>query len=70
MLGGVAATAKLLDKDPSTVRRWRMPRPEGTGGSIPDDDKVRLIEGARAIGLRLTWADFAPPSIQRKGSAA
>lgn len=67
-LGGVSNVAQLLGKDESTIRRWRMKRPDGTGGSVPDDDKVRLIDIALAIGVTLTWADFAPPTI--KGRAA
>lgn len=67
LLGGVSAVAAMLEKDASTIRRWRMPRPEGTGGSIPDDDKLRLIERAKKIGVALSWADFAPPQIKHKG---
>lgn len=62
-LGGVKVVADLLDKDVSTIRRWRMPRPEGTGGFIPDDDKVRLIERAAKLGVKLSWRDFTPPQI-------
>lgn len=63
--GGVRAVAAILDKDESTIRRWRMPRPMGTGGSIPDDDKVRLIEAAASAGIVLRWRDFAPPTVRK-----
>lgn len=58
--GGVGVVARLLEKDESTIRRWRMPKPSGTGGTIPDDDKVRLLEAAKAEGVRLHWRDFMP----------
>jgi hypothetical protein len=58
--GGVSAVARLLDKDESTIRRWRMPKPSGTGGTIPDDDKMRLLEAAKSEGVRLAWRDFKP----------
>lgn len=64
-LGGVGTVAAILQKDESTIRRWRMPRPQGTGGSIPDDDKVRLIEAARLEGVRLRWSDFAPEEVRK-----
>lgn len=64
-LGGVTSVAALLQKDESTIRRWRMPRPQGTGGSIPDPDKVALIDAARKQGIRLGWRDFAPPELKR-----
>lgn len=63
-LGGVSNVARILDKDASTIRRWRMPRPDGTGGSIPDDDKVRLIDAARKIGIEISWRSFAPPKVR------
>ncbi len=63
-MGGTKSVADILGKDESTIRRWRMPRPDGTGGVIPDDDKVRLIEAAIGMGVSLRWRDFAPPSIK------
>lgn len=64
--GGVSQVADILDKDESTIRRWRMPRPNGTGGSIPDDDKVKLINAARKVGVSLAWRDFAPPEVRKQ----
>lgn len=58
--GGVTAVATALGKDTSIVRRWRLPRPTGTDGVIPEDVRPALIKLARENGRDLTYADFAP----------
>lgn len=63
--GGAKAVAEALEKDESTIRRWRMPRPNGTGGFIPDEDKIRLIKAARRQGIALSWRDFEPPQLRK-----
>lgn len=64
-LGGTTTVAKILDRDESTIRRWRMPKPHGTGGTIPDECKVALIQASAGA---LTWDDFAPPEIAEQGA--
>ncbi len=60
-LGGTSVVAKVVDKNESSVRRWRLKAPDGSGGLIRDDhDKLKLIAFARKQRIRLTWNDFAP----------
>lgn len=62
-LGGTARVAAILDRDESTIRRWRMAPPAGTGGKVPHDAAVALIEFAFAEGIDLTWNDFRPSEL-------
>jgi len=56
-LGGVNATARILDLSPSAVSRWMMPASRrGTGGSVPQRHWPTIISHAKKerikIGLR------------------
>lgn len=62
-LGGTAQVAAITGLDQSTIRRWRMPTPKGTGGLIPDRAKIELIDHARRLGVTLAWDDFKPPAL-------
>lgn len=64
-MGGTARVAAILDLDQSTIRRWRMPTPNGTGGLIPDRAKILLIDHAHRLGIDLAWDDFRPPELGR-----
>lgn len=59
-LGGVSAVAVRTDRDPSLVRKWRLPPPLGTGGVVPENARLILLEMAREQGVPLSYADFAP----------
>ena len=61
-LGGATAVAARTGRDSSVVRRWRLPRPAGTGGVVPEDVRGALIEMAGELGVPLSYADFAPRS--------
>lgn len=52
--GGVAATAKIIGRDPSVVRRWMLRPPAGTGGRVPMHHAQKLLPAVPA----LTEADF------------
>jgi len=45
--------AKALDLAPSTVSRWAMPHPRGTGGKIPQRHWPRLYVLAQKVGVRV-----------------
>lgn len=40
-----------------------MAPPAGTGGKVPHDAAVALIEFAFAEGIDLTWNDFRPSEL-------
>lgn len=46
-LGGKRAVAEQLGLDKSTLSRWCQPRPQGTGGIIPQQYWPALMEMAR-----------------------
>lgn len=53
--GGVRPLARLLEKDPSTIHRWRMPAARGgLDGRVPSVAQQRLLELARERGISLT----------------
>lgn len=57
--GGVRPLARLLEKDPSTIHRWRQPADKGgLDGRVPSSAQVRLLELAREKGVELTPADL------------
>lgn len=59
-LGGVTKVAVRTGRDPSAVRRWRLPPPEGCGGVIPEYVRPDLLQMAVEMAVELTYADFAP----------
>ncbi|WP_353429283.1 carph-isopro domain-containing protein [Paracoccus denitrificans] len=52
--GGVRAMATALGRAPSTVYGWK------DRGTIPDHEKVAVLDAAIRIGLPITKADFWP----------
>ncbi|MTH66724.1 carph-isopro domain-containing protein [Paracoccus shanxieyensis] len=60
--GGVRATATAISRAPSTVQGWK------DRGSIPDDQKLVVLEAAEALGLAVTRDDFWP-SASIEGAA-
>jgi hypothetical protein len=58
-LGGVRATARVLQLNPSAVSRWMMPAERrGTGGSIPQRHWPALIAYAKKERVKLALRDF------------
>lgn len=57
--GGVRPLARLLNKDPSTIHRWKQPADRGgLDGRVPSAVQVRLLELAREHNVELTPADL------------
>ncbi len=60
LLGGVRATARAAEVDPSAVSRWAMPRDKkGTAGSIPQRHWSRLMDHARRNKIKITLRDLS-----------
>ena len=59
--GGLSALAEVVGKAPHTVMKWRMPKPQGTGGVIPHWHHDAILAAAEAKGIELEPADFLPP---------
>lgn len=62
-LGGKAVVAEALGLDRSTLSRWCQPRPEGTGGQIPQRHWGQLITMARAQGVDITVQELAAVEV-------
>jgi hypothetical protein len=58
-LGGRTHVAEKLGVDRSTVARWCVPYPAGTGGKIPQRYWKDLIRLGRASGVDLTIGDLS-----------
>lgn len=57
--GGIVATARAINRDPSTISRWRMPKHQkGSGGSVPTGVQRIILEEARKRGLAITEKDL------------
>lgn len=56
--GGPYKLARLLEVSPSTVWRWSVQRPKGTGGSIPSQWHAKLLKLARKQNIELQAADL------------
>jgi len=52
-LGGKTEVAERLNLDKSTLSRWCQPRPEGTGGQIPQRHWPELMKLAREKRVRI-----------------
>lgn len=52
-LGGKTEVAERLNLDKSTLSRWCQPRPEGTGGQIPQRHWPELMKLAREKKVRI-----------------
>lgn len=60
LFGGVRATARAAELDPSAVSRWAMPREKkGTAGAIPQRHWARLMDHARRNKISLTLRDLS-----------
>jgi hypothetical protein len=57
--GGVRALARALERNPSSVVRWRKPKDEGgSAGAVPSALQGRILAMAQARGLNLTAEDL------------
>lgn len=57
--GGVRALARALERNPSSVVRWRKPKDEGgSAGAVPSALQGRILSMARERGLNLTAEDL------------
>lgn len=58
-LGGVRATARILNLNPSAVCRWMKPPAErGTNGLVPQRHWPALIQYAKKERIKLGLRDF------------
>jgi hypothetical protein len=58
-LGGKSVVCEALGLDKSTLSRWCQPRPQGTGGMIPQRYWPALIEMARHQRVSITLEELA-----------
>jgi len=57
--GGVRALARALERNPSSVVRWRRPKDEGgSSGAVPSSLQGRILALAQERGLPLTAEDL------------
>lgn len=57
--GGVRALARLVEKDPSTVHRWRLPVERGgTAGRVPSYLQEKVLDLATKHSVALTADDL------------
>ena len=58
-LGGVRATARVLDLNPSAVSRWMMPtKKRGTGGHVPQRHWPAILTHAKKERIKLSLRDL------------
>ena len=55
--GGVRALARMMERPASTVGSW------GDRGSIPDEEKARILALSEVHGVGLGPADFFPVEL-------
>lgn len=59
--GGAQAVADMVGRHVTTIYKWTWSQDKGgTGGFVPAKLQVCLIAKARARGIDLSHADFAP----------
>jgi hypothetical protein len=59
-LGGVRATARVLQLNPSAVSRWMVGRDrKGTGGAVPLKHWQTLLNYAKQQHIKLTFNDLS-----------
>lgn len=57
--GGAGELARALGVAPSTVYRWVYPRNRrGTGGIIPPENHLKILDLARERGIEISPEDF------------
>lgn len=69
VFGGVRATARVAQVNPSTVCRWLKRREDGgTGGMVPSEHMEQLLAAAQAMRKVLTAEHLirGKPGIQRR----
>jgi len=58
-IGGVRATARALQLNPSAVSRWMMPNAKGgTGGLIPQRHWPAILEHAKKEKIKIKLDDL------------
>ena len=62
-LGGKAVVAEALNLDKSTLSRWCQPKPNGTGGLIPQRYWGALVVIARQQGLDISLQELASVEV-------
>jgi hypothetical protein len=57
--GGIRALARALDRNPSSISRWRKPKDEGgSNGAVPSNLQGYILELAQQRGFPLTAEDL------------
>lgn len=62
-LGGKSEVAERLNLDKSTLSRWCQPRPEGTGGMIPQRHWPGLMKLAREKKVRIKLEELVAVEV-------
>lgn len=65
-IGGAETASRVTGKHISRVYRWTYPASRGgTGGVVPHDDAIKLLDYARENSITLTADDFmqAPSTV-------
>lgn len=62
-LGGKSNVAEALELDRSTISRWCQPRPQGTGGQIPQRYWAQLMTMARQQGVTISLEELAAVEV-------
>jgi len=62
-LGGKTAVADQLGLNKSALSRWCAPRPDGTGGMVPQRYWPQLMEMARHKGVVITVKELAAVEV-------
>lgn len=62
-LGGKSAVADALKLDKSTLSRWCQPRPDGTGGMIPQRHWPQMMAMAREQGVDISLEELAAVEV-------
>lgn len=57
--GGIRALARALERNPSSISRWRRPKDEGgSAGAVPSSLQGRILALAQERGLSITAEDL------------
>ena len=59
VFGGVRATARAVEKYPSTICKWKRAKPHGSGGNVPSAAQRIILELAKGNRLDITPDDLA-----------
>lgn len=60
--GGISRTAKLSERSPVTIHKWRRSKADGgTGGLIPAEAQAKLWAAVRRGEVELAADDFLDP---------